>query len=258
MTAGSGVALIAFDMFGTLASNAVDQWGRAFARIVADQALPVDPVVLHREWTLREKTFRETRTDMRSPEASPPFRTYESAWTEAFRGTFATLHVDGNAEEAARSCVGDLGRRDEVEGATGVLERLAHRWPLAVLSNADNDFLMPVISRHRWTFEAVVSSESARAYKPDPRIFQFLCRQVDVPAAHVLYVGDSPYDDVHGAKLVGMQTVRVRADDQSPGRTPTPEAVRLHTADIEIDSLLELEIVLDAHTNCGTVRGALN
>ena len=255
MTAGSSVGLIAFDMFGTLASNAVDQWGKVFARIVADQALAVDPAVLHREWTLRERTFRETRTDMRSPEASPPFRTYASAWTEAFRGTFAALRIDGNAEEAARSCVGDLGRRDEVEGATGVLERLARRWPLAVLSNADNDFLMPVISRHHWTFEAVVSSESAMAYKPDPRIFQFLCRRVGVPAERVLYIGDSPYDDVHGAKLVGMQTVWVRADDQSPGRTPTPKAVQLHTADLEVDSLSELEIVLGAHMGSGTVRG---
>ena len=62
----------------------------------------------------------------------------------------------------------------------------------------------------------------------------------------MLYVGDSPYDDVHGAKLAGMQAVLLRRDQRTPGRTPPPEATELLAADHEIDSLAALLPLLQA------------
>ena len=115
-----------------------------------------------------------------------------------------------------------------------------------MLSNADDRYLDATILHNGWAFGTVVSSESALAYKPDPRIFATFCARAGVAPERVLYVGDSPYDDVHGAKLAGMQAVLLRRDQQTPGRTPPPEATALLAADHEIDSLTALLPIVQA------------
>ena len=112
---------------------------------------------------------------------------------------------------------------------------------MAVISNADHPWLMQVIERHNWEFEVVVSSESARTYKPAPSIFQTFCKAVAVKPEEVLYVGDSTYDDVHGARLSGMRAAWLRRDEESPGTTPPPDGEELLPPDFEIGSLLDLK-----------------
>jgi 2-haloacid dehalogenase len=230
MSSTPSIAIIAFDMYGTLVDNHVERWQTIFADITAAQNLPISGLELHKEWTVREVTFRKTRTNMNEPAVSPAFRTYAQAWHGAFEETFEALGLDGDATDATSKCVNDLGIRAAFPDVQEALDRLAQRWPMAILSNADNDYLNPVISlngwssQHRgWSFQPVVSSESAKAYKPDPRIFAAFCREASVAPEQVLYVGDSQYDDVHGAKLAGMQAVLLQRPQATPGRTPPPE-----------------------------------
>jgi 2-haloalkanoic acid dehalogenase type II len=185
---------------------------------------------------------------MDDPQASPPFRTYEEVWAEAFTGAFEAMSVQGDAAAAARRCIQDLGVRQPLEeDTTATLKHLATDWPLAVLSNADDNFLLPVIAHNGWSFNTVVSSESARVYKPDPRIFAAFCEEASVLPEQVLYVGDSPYDDIHGAKLAGMHAVLIRSANPTPGRTPPPDGQELLKADFEIGSLREMEPLLTEH-----------
>ena len=241
-----GIALIAFDMYGTLARNDASEWEGTIGAIAREQALPVAGEALWREWSGREVSFRKTRTNMADPAASPPFRSYWEAWRDTFAESFAALGIEGDADLAATRCVDALCERPGFPDVSPALDALARLHTLTVLSNADDRYLDATIRHNGWAFERVVSSESARAYKPDPRIFAAFCAQVGVAPEHVLYVGDSPYDDVHGAKLAGMQTVLLRRDQQTPGRTPPPEAAVLLPADHEIDSLAALLPLLQA------------
>ena len=245
------ISMVAFDMFGTLVHNDTQQWVSAFVEIVREQHLPIVASELHKAWSSREVQFRKTRTNTQDPETSPSFRTYYEAWRDTFEETFAALHLPGDASSAARYCLRKLSVRHAYPEAQEVLELLARQWPLAVLSNADDDFLYPVLDHNgwssppaRWSFHPVVSSESARAYKPDPRIFATFCAEASVAPEQVLYVGDSRYDDVHGAKLAGMRAVWLRRGGETPGRTPPPEGQDLLAPDFEISSLEELEWVL--------------
>ena len=240
----SGIALVAFDMFGTLVRNSASEWQATLGSIVREQGLPVDGGTLWAEWSSREVSFRRTRTNMAEPEASPPFRTYWEAWRDTFVETFDALGIAGDAAGAAACCVDALASHEGFPDADDALAALAGRYPLAVLSNADDLYLDGTIRHNGWRFSAVVSSESARAYKPDPRAFASLCQRAGVPPEQVLYVGDSPYDDVHGAKLAGMQAVLVRRGQHTPGRTPPPDAVKLLAADYEVESLAELAPLL--------------
>jgi putative hydrolase of the HAD superfamily len=72
---------------------------------------------------------------------------------------------------------------------------------------------------------AVYSSEIPWA-KPHPEAFHAAMAAVgeDDPASCV-FVGDRPYDDVHGAKRVGMRAVLMRGSDVPPYDAAVPDAV---------------------------------
>ena len=73
---------------------------------------------------------------------------------------------------------------------------------------------------------AVFSSEVGRR-KPDESIFRAALEQLDVAPGDALFVGDRRYEDVRGAKQMGMTTVQAlwfRADDDERGFDPDYEA----------------------------------
>ena len=79
---------------------------------------------------------------------------------------------------------------------------------------------------------AVYSSEIPWA-KPHPEAFRaaMTAISVDDPAACV-FVGDRPYDDVHGAKEAGMRAVLIPHSDVPPFDDAIPDAVITSLADL--------------------------
>jgi len=73
---------------------------------------------------------------------------------------------------------------------------------------------------------AVFSSEIGKR-KPHPAIFEAVLSRLDVAPEEALFVGDRRYEDVRGAKELGMTTVLAlwfRADDDERGLEPDFEA----------------------------------
>jgi putative hydrolase of the HAD superfamily len=73
---------------------------------------------------------------------------------------------------------------------------------------------------------AVFSSEVGKR-KPHPTIFQAALERLGVDPARTLFVGDRRYEDVRGAKELGMTTVQAlwfRVDDDERGVDPDYEA----------------------------------
>jgi putative hydrolase of the HAD superfamily len=73
---------------------------------------------------------------------------------------------------------------------------------------------------------AVFSSETGKR-KPHPAIFETVLARLGVDPGRALFVGDRRYEDVRGAKEVGMTTVQAfwfRADDDERGLDPDFEA----------------------------------
>jgi len=131
-------------------------------------------------------------------------------------------------------------------GARETLDDLRARGVyVAVVSNADDDFMVPVLERHgfdsrldHWT-----SSEEARSCKPDTRIFELALTKAGRTAAESLFVGDSPQHDVAGAHAAGMRTVLIG----EPGAAP-PLAHGLDApvaADFEVRTLPEILAIVD-------------
>jgi putative hydrolase of the HAD superfamily len=74
-----------------------------------------------------------------------------------------------------------------------------------ILSNADVENIDGALKTNGLQFPIVVTSESARCYKPASGIFQEAMNLLRCKPSEVLYVGDSPEDDVVGAKGAGVR-----------------------------------------------------
>jgi len=58
-------------------------------------------------------------------------------------------------------------------------------------------------------FNAVLVSEEVGWRKPSIKIFEETLRRLDAIAEETVYVGDSPLEDIKGAKAIGMKTIFV-------------------------------------------------
>ncbi len=79
--------------------------------------------------------------------------------------------------------------------------------PVCCVSNADTADLLSAIEKHKLCFDDVVSSEDARCYKPDGRIFELAMRRMGVLPDEVVHVGDSLHSDVEGARRAGIDAI---------------------------------------------------
>jgi len=86
--------------------------------------------------------------------------------------------------------------------------------PVCCVSNADTGPLLAAIEKHGLRFDAVVTSEMARCYKPDPLIFETALRLLGVRAERAAHVGDSMHSDIGGASLAGLSTVWLCRDSR--------------------------------------------
>jgi putative hydrolase of the HAD superfamily len=68
--------------------------------------------------------------------------------------------------------------------------------------------------------DGVVTSAELGAPKPDPAIFERALRMAGVRASEALHAGDSPEEDVAGARAAGVDAVLVSRDG-----TPPPDGV---------------------------------
>ena len=233
------VRAIIFDVFETLVHNESHLWMPTFQDICRSQRLQVDPLRLWERWHSSEVTFRQARVVLDDLEHTPPFRTYWQAWRDCFQLTFAELGLVGDPVAASDAMIQALRIRPPYEDALPVLEHLRQGpWTLAVLSNADDAFLHPILERTGFpTFHTVLSSQALRAYKPHPITYQRTLEALRCAPEDAVYIGDRPLEDVHGPKQQGMHAVLLSRNGTQWDDLLTPP-------DYEISSLLELLDIL--------------
>ena len=90
-----------------------------------------------------------------------------------------------------------------------------HGLKIGLVSNTGRD-LDAFIGHHTLDVDAAVSSGAHGKTKPHPAIFQSALEQLGVTAEEAAMVGDSPEDDVEGAKALGMRAFLIDRDDRFP------------------------------------------
>ena len=232
---------VLLDAYGTLFHYEPARLSILFAAIVERLNVPIDSEILLQHWRVHETAFRQSRvwlTDDGEWDAPPPdqFTPYREAWRNAFELASAELSLDpAYIPSAIKMIYEDLKGRGMYRDVQPALEALRARVPLAIVSNADHEYLHGTIATHGLAFDHVIHSEGVKIYKPHPRIFETALAAfgIDDPS-HAIYVGDTPKEDIHGPQGIGIPAVWInRAGADWPSDIPT-------TPDYEISSLLGL------------------
>lgn len=211
------VRAIAFDGYGTVINFTEPDFIAAMAEICAEQGLDADAADVWRRflraaYLLRSENHHE-----------PVYRRYDEAWAIQFERVFKRLRLPGDAWEAARYLKAKLADAPAFEDARPVIEALRPHYSVALLSNADDDFLFACLKRNGLEFETVLTSEQALSIKPNPAIFHDLARRLRLPPEDILYAGDNPVPDVLGPMRAGMKVAWVnRAGFRKPRNVPQP------------------------------------
>jgi 2-haloacid dehalogenase len=97
------------------------------------------------------------------------------------------------------------------------LRRLKERFRLAVLSNIDDDLFASTAPKLGVVFDAVITAQQARCYKPCLKLFRMAEERCGVAPQEWLHVGQSVYHDVIPAQSLGITTVWVNRPSPRQG-----------------------------------------
>jgi 2-haloacid dehalogenase len=218
---------VAFDCYGTVIDFGEPQFIAAMADICRRQRLPTDGADLWLRF-LRAARSMDAETSPR-----PTYRTYQEIWIALFERIFRRLGRRDGALDAALYLKERMAVAPAFAESSGVIEALRPRYRIALLSNADDDFLDRCLERSRLRFDTIVSSEGVGAMKPHPAIFQHLSLALELEPERILYVGDSPVPDLLGGRQAGLRVAWVnRYGYRRPRSVPPP--------DVKVKSLSEL------------------
>ncbi len=227
------IKAVIFDMYQTLVQDPRGQWRKSFASIIEDQSLQATAEELWQGWHESEERFRLRRTD-----PSQPFQTYFDAWAGGFRLAFERMGLPGDANAATSRFFADLSKREPFPETRDALRQIQSDYRTAILSNADDGFLLPNLELLECEFETVLSSEVARSYKPQPQLFLEMLNRLSLAPEETVYVGDRHYEDVFGASSVGMNAVWIDRNDRGLREDLPPPSHRVSSL-LELPSLIE-------------------
>lgn len=125
-------------------------------------------------------------------------------------------------------------------GADETLAVLASRFPLGLLTNGFTDVQRPKIRRLGWEkyFRWVAVAEELGVFKPDVGVFRRVAELTGLCPSEILYVGDSPVEDIIPAAAAGLRTCWVRREGPEVGQW-TPAA----RADLEVGDVRDVAVL---------------
>jgi putative hydrolase of the HAD superfamily len=170
-----------------------------------------------------DELWRQSRTEQRSATMSALFELAGVAATEAFLASYlGAWEPHTFTDPDVPDLLGYLRDRGI---RIGVLSNTM--WPRSWHENVfRRDGVLELI-------DGAVYSSEIQWTKPHPAAFRAAMTAIGVTdPAGCVFVGDRPFDDVHGAKSAGMRAVLVPNSDVPPYATAEPDAVISRLADL--------------------------
>jgi 2-haloacid dehalogenase len=222
---------VAFDGYGTIFNFLEPDFLVTMAEIAGQQGLDADADEMWKRFLAASKKLRvEHHVD-------PVYTRYHDAWRLQFEIVFRQMKLGGDARAAADHFWQRLAGAALFDEVPPVIEELSSRYKIALLSNADDDFLTKALQRNNLSFDVIVTSESAGAIKPNRAIFDKLASELRTPPEQILYAGDNAIPDVLGPIRAGMLAAWVNREGyRKPRNVPQPH--------VRVKSLTELADVL--------------
>jgi HAD superfamily hydrolase (TIGR01549 family) len=201
---------VLFDLDFTLAKPGPDLGPEGYQRLGRRFGLELDP-----------SRYVEARASaVEGLRKHSDFRHDEEIWV-AF--TERIIRAMGGDTERAYECAVEMTRAweqahnfdlfDDVPPVLAELRR--HGLKLGIVSNTGRD-VQEFLAHHRLGIDVALSSRVHGKVKPHPTIFQSVLDSLGVEAARAAMVGDSPEDDLEGARGLGLRAFLVDREGLYP------------------------------------------
>jgi HAD superfamily hydrolase (TIGR01549 family) len=222
------IQAVLFDLDFTLAKPGPDLGPEGYQRMGRRFGLELEPSL-----------YKEARAKaVQGLHKHPDFRHDEEIWV-AF--TERIIRGMGGNSDRAYECAVEMTRAwehahnfDLFDDVLPVLTDLRERGlKLGLVSNTGRD-VDEFLAHHNLRIDAALSSRIHGKVKPHPTIFQAVLDRLGVVAEQSAMVGDSPEDDLEGARGLGMRAFLVdreglfpEAEDRLPDLFALPAALGL-------------------------------
>ena len=172
-------------------------------------------------------------------EQQQPTAPYPQVLAEVLRelGSRHGVHVTDAAAAAFGGSVGDWPAFGDSPAG---LASLGERFKLVILSNVDRRSFRRSTDRLGVEFDLILTAEDIGSYKPSPRNFEALLREVGalgVEPAELLHVAQSLYHDHVPARAAGLATAWIDRRGNTPGFGATPPAAMIVEPDWTFPSM---------------------
>ena len=218
---------ISFDCYGTL----ID-WEAGL--------LPALRTILaaHR-CTLADAAILELYGEFEAEAESGPYQSYRDVLESVVRSFGERLQFQPSQPEI-RSLHESVPNWPPFADTVAALRQLKTRYKLAIISNIDDDLFAQTRKLLAVDFDAVVTAQQARSYKPALRNFEMALQRLAIPREQLLHAAQSLYHDVVPARSLGIATVWVNRKSARPG-VGAVRAAHGHP-DLEVADLVSLSV----------------
>ena len=170
-------------------------------------------------------------------EEAGPYRPYREILETCMRRMAARLAFALD-DAQAHAFADTIGNWQPFPDSVDALARLKRRYKLAVISNIDDDMFAQTAKLLGNLFDAVITAQQGRSYKPSPNNFKLALDRIGEPPDKILHCAQSLYHDIAPAKALGFATAWVdrRAGQRGSGATPHYKA----EPDLRVESMAEL------------------
>jgi 2-haloacid dehalogenase len=189
------IEAIVFDAYGTL-------YDVQSVAAETEAAFPGHGELITQIWRMKQLEYSWLRSLMGD------YRDFWEVTRESLAYTLGSLGLAADAALLARIGQAYNTLAPYPDAAAALAALAGHR--LAILSNGSPDMLDALV-RHSGLaahFEAVISVDAARVFKPDPRSYALVQARLGVAPEAVLFVSSNGFD-VAGAKAFGFRVARI-------------------------------------------------
>ncbi len=202
---------VLFDVDFTLARPGPELGPDAYRRAGERYGLDLDPALYE------QARLRALETLQKHPELEHDEEIWFAFTERIVRG------MGGGDSPWARECAIEIEQRweqshnfDLYDDALPTLELLRrHRLKLGLVSNGARN-LDEFVADHKLDVDVALGSRGHGWTKPHPSIFRAVLQRLEVAADEAVMVGDSPEDDIEGARALGMRAFLLDRENRFP------------------------------------------
>jgi 2-haloacid dehalogenase len=221
---------ISFDCYGTL----ID-WEAGILPVLRG-------VLASHDRNLPDAAILELYGEFEAEAESGPYQSYRDVLQSVVRGVAGRLGFEASSAEL-RSLQESVPGWRPFPDTLAALGELRKRYKLMVISNIDDSLFAESRKHLDVNFDAVITAEQARSYKPSLNNFRMALRTLAIAPDSLLHAGQSVYHDVVPARSLGIATVWVNRRSARPGIGAvrhSSEAASAKQPDLEVPDLASL------------------